>query len=177
MEVFDLYDKERIKTGRTMVRGDPVPAGFYRIVVHICIFNSRGEMLIQQRQPFKRSWSNMWDLSVGGAVSAGETSSEAAHREVFEELGLDIDFTNIRPKITINFTEGFDDIYIINGDYDLSEITLQTEEVKSAKWENISGILSMIDSGAFIPYNKALIELLFWFKDGHTGCYAADGKE
>ena len=56
MELFDLYTADRVKTGKTMVRGEPVPEGCYRIVVHICIFNEQGQMLIQQRQPFKRGW-------------------------------------------------------------------------------------------------------------------------
>ena len=54
MELFDLYTRDRVKTGRTMVRGDKVPEGLYRLVVHVCIFDPEGRMLIQQRQPFKR---------------------------------------------------------------------------------------------------------------------------
>ncbi len=65
MELFDLYDSERNKTGRTMERGTPIPTGHYRMVVHVCVFGSDGKMLIQRRQPFKRSWSGMWDLTVG----------------------------------------------------------------------------------------------------------------
>ena len=67
MELFDLYTADRVKTGRTMVRGDAVPEGCYRIVVHVCIFDPEGRMLIQQRQPFKEGWSNMWDITVGGS--------------------------------------------------------------------------------------------------------------
>ena len=94
MEFFDLYTKERIKTGKTLERGKPVPAGFYRLVVYVCIFNSRGEMLIQQRQPFKRGWSDLWDVSMGGNAVAGDTSQTAAMREVQEELGLTLDLTD-----------------------------------------------------------------------------------
>ena len=53
MELFDLYTAEREKTGKTMVRGDRTPDGYYRLVVHVCIFDREGRMLIQQRQPFK----------------------------------------------------------------------------------------------------------------------------
>ena len=53
MELFDLYTADRVKMNRTMVRGEPVPEGCYRIVVHVCIFDPEGRMLIQQRQPFK----------------------------------------------------------------------------------------------------------------------------
>ena len=81
MELWDLYTEDRQPTGLTMVRGSEHPEGYYRLVVHVCIFNSRGQMLIQQRQPFKDGWPNMWDVSVGGSVVAGESSREAAERE------------------------------------------------------------------------------------------------
>ena len=171
MEQFDLYTADREKTGRTMVRGESTPEGFYRLVVHICIFDSRGRMLIQQRQPFKRGWSNLWDVSVGGCAVAGDSSREAAVRELREELGLSVDLTGIRPALTISFRHGFDDYYLIRRDADLSELTLQYEEVQAVRWASREEILGMIDEGSFIPYEKGLIELLFHLQnrqDAHT---------
>ena len=100
MELFDLYTKDRVKNGRTMVRGEPVPEDCYRIVVHVCIFDGEGRMLIQQRQPFKHGWSNMWDITVGGCAVAGDTSQDAAEREVREEIGLELDLQDERPTMT-----------------------------------------------------------------------------
>lgn len=131
MELWDLYTKDRIKTGRTIVRGDIQPEDTYRIVVHICVFNSRGEMLIQQRQPFKSGWSNMWDISVGGSAVAGETSATAAERELREELGIEICFKNILPILTLNVDGGFDDVYLVEKDVALDSLTLQYEEVQT----------------------------------------------
>ena len=34
-EIWDLYDGCGEKTGRTMVRGEAIPTGFYHIGVHI----------------------------------------------------------------------------------------------------------------------------------------------
>ena len=42
MESFDLYDVNRNKSGRTLERGNKVPDGYYRLVVHVCIFGSDG---------------------------------------------------------------------------------------------------------------------------------------
>lgn len=53
-ELWDIYTKDREKTGRFHRRGDPMKAGEYHLVVHVCIFNSRNQLLIQQRQPFKK---------------------------------------------------------------------------------------------------------------------------
>ena len=165
MEIWDLYTKDRIKTEETMVRGEKITKGFYRLVVHVCIFNSRGEMLIQQRQPFKSSWSNMWDITVGGSDISGDTSQSAAEREVYEEIGYKLSLDGIRPALTINFEDGFDDMYLIKKDIEISDLYLQYEEVKAVKWASKEEILKLIDEEIFIPYHKSLIELLFFMKD------------
>jgi len=161
MELWDVYDINRNKTNETMVRGEPIEKNNYHLVVHVCVFNSDGEMLIQQRQPFKEGWSNMWDITVGGSAIKGDTSQSAAERELFEEIGLRVDFKNIRPHITMNFNNGFDDIYLIEQDVDINELSLQYEEVQKVKWASKEEIFSMIDSGEFIPYYQSLIQLFF----------------
>ncbi len=167
MELWDLYNADREKLGQTMVRGDKQPEGTYRIIVHVCIFNNKGEMLIQQRQPFKKGWSNMWDLSVGGSAVSGDNSRSAAQRELFEELGLEIDFENINSSLTIHFDRGFDDVYLITRDIDISNLALQYEEVQAVKWATADEIKTMIDKEIFIPYHKSLIDLLFFMRNNN----------
>ena len=166
MEILDLYTADREKTGKTMVRGEETPAGCYRLVVHVCIFNDKGQLLIQQRQPFKEGWPNKWDISVGGSAIAGDTSSMAAERETAEEIGLSIDFSDRRPVITVNFSDGFDDFYTIEKDISLEELHLQKEEVAEARWATQKEIEDMIDDGSFIPYQKDLIGYLFFAREG-----------
>ena len=43
-ELIDLYNVDRERTGMTAVRGEDLPEGTFRMVVHVCIFNSKGEM-------------------------------------------------------------------------------------------------------------------------------------
>lgn len=62
MELWDVYDINRQPLGHTHQRGIPLPKGEYHQVVHVCLFNHAGEMLIQQRQPFKEGWPNLWVL-------------------------------------------------------------------------------------------------------------------
>ena len=165
MELFDLYTADRVKTGRTMARGEPTPEGFYRLVVHVCIFSPEGKMLIQQRQPFKKGWSNLWDITVGGCAVAGDSSRTAAERETREELGLDIDLSDVRPTLTIHWENGFDDYYVLTRSVDPESLHLQYEEVQAVRWAGREEILRMIDDGEFIPYEKSLIELLFFRRD------------
>jgi isopentenyldiphosphate isomerase len=160
---MDVYDKNRSKTGRTVIRGShSMTAGEYHLVIHACIFNSNNKMLIQQRQPFKEGWPDMWDITVGGSSVTGETSGEAAEREIYEEIGYTADLKDILPALTINGTDWFDDIYIIEADIDISCLKLQYEEVKQVKWADCDDILRMIDSGSSYPtiraYNAAVLK-------------------
>ena len=125
-------------------------------------------MLIQHRQPFKPTWSGMWDVSVGGAVAAGESIKAAAQREAAEELGYMLDLSDEAPAMRITFPDGFDNFYIVERDLDISQLHYQPEEVLEAKWASKEDILSMIDDGSFIPYHKSFIEFLF-FRRNHSG--------
>lgn len=170
MELWDVYDADRQLTGKTMVRGEPFEEGAYHLVVHVCVFNSEGKMLIQQRQPFKQGWSGMWDVTCGGSAVKGESSRDAAHRELLEEVGIDIDFSNVRPHLTVNFDRGFNDIYIVEKDIEISTLELQYEEVKAVKWASCEEIFSMMDDGVFIPRYKSFMQLLFDKRKNPNGC-------
>ena len=161
MEKWNLYTIDRVITNRVITRGDDIPKNLYHLVVHVCIFNAKNQMLIQQRQTFKKGWPNMWDVTVGGSAMIGENSRQAAMREVAEELGLKIDLKNTPPVITKYFSEGFDDIYILEKEIDISKLRLQYEEVQAVKWASIDEILDMVGSKKFIPYDESFIHFLF----------------
>ena len=165
-EFWDVYTEERIRTGRLHRRGDKMKEGEYHMVVHVCIFNSRRQLLVQQRQPFKKGWPNLWDVSVGGSAVSGDSSAGAAEREVWEELGLKMDFTGRRPNFTMNFSDGFDDYYIVEQDVDIEKLCLQKEEVQKVRWVDKEEALRMREAGIMIPY--WFLEQLFEIGDVHT---------
>lgn len=161
MELVDLYDENRVPLGRTAERYGKKEPGEYRVVVHVCVFDHQGRLLIQQRTPEKILWPDRWDVSIGGGVDAGETSRQAAEREFREELGYPLDLAGSRPFVTVNFPAGFDDFYIAVRDLDLGELTLQKEEVRAVRWATREEVLALVESGAFIPYPKSFVEYLF----------------
>ncbi len=171
VELWDIYDKDRVRTGRTKPRGSELLPGEYHLVVHVCLFNGRGEMLIQQRQTFKKGWPGMWDVSVGGSALAGETSREAAERETGEELGYQRDMGSLRPHMTVSSSMSFDDFYLLE-DRDLKreDLTLQEEEVREVRWAGREEIGRMIDRGVFVPYHPGLLDALFDMRQC-MGCF------
>ncbi|GHT78856.1 NTP pyrophosphohydrolase [Bacteroidia bacterium] len=57
-------------------------------VIHLHVFNSKGELLLQKRAENKDIQPGRWDTSVGGHIDYGEQVEEALFREANEELGL-----------------------------------------------------------------------------------------
>ncbi|MBR1772354.1 MAG: NUDIX domain-containing protein [Eubacterium sp.] len=169
-ESFDLYDINRNRTGKVLERGNKVPEGYYRLVVHVCVFDKDGRMLIQKRQPFKSGWSGMWDVTAGGSALAGDTSQQAASRELKEEVGIECDLTDVRPAMTIYFDGGFNDIYTINMDVDIDSLQLQESEVEQVKWATEEEILEMLHNKEFVLYKTSFISLLYFLRN-HNGAF------
>ncbi len=70
---------------RSEVHGNP---SLMHRVVHVLVFNSKRELLLQKRSMNKDVAPGKWDTSVGGHVNSDETLDEAVKREMEEELGI-----------------------------------------------------------------------------------------
>jgi 8-oxo-dGTP diphosphatase len=70
VELWDIYDKNRQKTGKIHERGKPISEGDYHLVVQVWIRNSKGEYLISKRHPNKPH-PNLWECP-GGSVLKDE---------------------------------------------------------------------------------------------------------
>lgn len=81
MEKRDLYNENKIKTGETIYKGEPVPKGRYYITVVVWIQNEKGEFLIQKRVQKK---DGKWAITGGYPVS-GESSKDGIITEIKEE--------------------------------------------------------------------------------------------
>ncbi len=57
-------------------------------VVHVHVFNEKGQLFLQKRSMKKDIQPGKWDTAVGGHISFGETLEIGLAREVEEEIGL-----------------------------------------------------------------------------------------
>lgn len=90
MELWDIYDKDKKRTGRTMERDDwRLKEGEYHLSVLGIIVRPDGRYLVTQRK-LDKPWAPGWWEVPGGAVQAGEKSVDAVIREIHEETGLDV---------------------------------------------------------------------------------------
>lgn len=155
MELWDIYDRDRKKTGRFCERGTKMKIKDYHLVVQVWIENSKGEWLISKRSPEK--WmSGKWEAT-GGAVIAGEDSLSGALREVREELGINLDPKDGRLISSRRYdypkwrNPGFVDVYAFKGDYPIESIVLQKGETCDAKWASTDEIHEIKARGEFYP--------------------------
>lgn len=160
MEWLDIYDENGRRTDRKMVRGGPREPGDHILVTHLCLFDSGGRMLIQQRSGGKERWGGMWDLSSGGHVRSGEDSRRAVCREAEEELGLHLEEPPLFFK-RFRIPQVLDDFYLLRLDIAPEALTLSGEEVAAVRWADRREVLALLESGRFIDYGRALLEEVF----------------
>lgn len=161
MEAMDIYDKDRQPVGLCTTGPKSLGPGQYRLVVHLCIFNSKAEMLIQRRRETCGRWPGRWDFSVRGCALAGETGRMAAMREAKEELNLDVDLDSLRPALTVSFAGGYDELFLLRQDLNPEELLLQAEEVAEVRWASKEELLKLRTDGCFTPVSPAYLQLLF----------------
>ncbi|MHC5374751.1 NUDIX hydrolase [Enterococcus sp. LJL120] len=151
-EKISVYNAQKQTMEKYHLRDTPMMKDDYRFVVTVLVFNSAGQLLIQKRKENKFAWPNYWDFTASGAVDFGEEIYQAAERELFEELGITVQLKNVASRMTFAFHEGWDEIYFITKDIPLEALVLQESEVIAARWVDEAEYLTLLESGAFIPY-------------------------
>jgi len=86
-ELFAVVD-EKDQVAGAATRSEVHGNNLLHRAVHIFIFNSTGEVLLQKRSRWKDRHPNLWDSSAAGHVGAGEDYDGTAVRELNEELGI-----------------------------------------------------------------------------------------
>lgn len=160
MEYWDIYDKDKKPTGRTMKRNDwHMKDGEYHLTVLGVIARPDGTFLITKRVMTKAWAPGAWEVS-GGAAQAGETSEEAVRREVKEETGLDVSLAEGGYLFTYrrdNPDEGdnyFVDVYRFRMDVAEADVHLQEEETDGYRFATAEEIAALAAEGQFLHYDS-----------------------
>lgn len=171
-EVIDILDEQGNLIGESMLKSEAHARGLWHYAGHIWVFNSKGEVLIQKRA-LKMSYPGLWDISAAGHVAAGEDPTEAALREMEEEIGLktdkrDLIFLGIR-KIKEYQGASFDNrehayVFIFRFDGKLSDLKLQKEEVEELKFipldEFEREVKDTKTASKYVPHGKLFDEVI-----------------
>ncbi len=165
MELWDIYDENKQKTGRTMKRNDwNMKEDEFHLTVLGVLQRPDGKFLITKRVMTK-SWAPGWWEVSGGAAQAGEDSQDAIRREIMEEVGLDVSgaegglfytYKRVNPEEKDNY---FVDVYRYVMDFTEEDIQLQEEETDGFKIASLEEIQELVKKDNFLHY--ASIESVF----------------
>lgn len=144
----------------TMGKQEAHEKGLLHRAISIIIFNSKKELLLQQRADSKYHWAGIWSNSVCSHPRENESYQKAAERRLQEELGF-----------TTNLTQAFHFIYkakdeqsglteheldhVFIGVFD-GQIPFNPNEVKAVKW--------MKPESLFQDVTENPNKYSFWFK-------------
>lgn len=119
-------------------------------VVHLHVFNSKGEIYLQRRPDWKDIQPGKWDTAVGGHVDFGETPDEALRREVREELGI-TDFTPaFIDKYVFESKREKELVYVHRTTYD-GEIKPSAEELNGGRFWSMQEIREAMGKDVLTP--------------------------
>ncbi len=132
MELLDVYYAYGNKSGKIMEKGALLEPGEYFLAVHIYIYNSKGEFLLQRRSMKLKNHDGMWEMT-SGCVNFGEDSLEAAMREVYEELGVYLDTDQMKYMGCFRRKNNLVDIWFAKSDCHPEDYRFGNGEVEEIK--------------------------------------------
>lgn len=147
-EMVVLIDKQDQELG-LMEKQQAHVAGLLHRAFSVFVFNSKNELLLQQRADHKYHSPGLWTNSCCSHPRAGETYEAAAHRRLMEELGFDCEIEekfHFIYKAQLGeqlFEHELDRVFV--GFYE-GEINLNPEEVKAFKWIAMDELITDIQS-------------------------------
>ena len=149
-EIFPVVDEEGHTIG-SATRGECHNGSrLLHPVVHLHLFNSKGELYLQKRPEWKDIQPGKWDTAVGGHVDFGETPENALRREVREELGI----TDFQPlfieKYIFESTRERELVYVNRATYD-GPIAPSNEELDGGRFWTLAEIRSAIGKDILTP--------------------------
>jgi 8-oxo-dGTP pyrophosphatase MutT (NUDIX family) len=158
MELWDAYDKDfnEIK-GTTLVRGEPIPDGFFHLVCEVAVRHKDGSYLLMQRDK-KKHFAGMWELSAGGSALQDEGPLECAVRELAEETGIVQDSLIEIGKVFYYKHQSIYVEYLCITNCDKSSIKLQEGETSAYKWVSKNELINMSRSELITQRIQNLIE-------------------
>ncbi len=115
----------------------------------IFIFNSKGEMLLQQRAITKYHSGGLWTNACCSHPMPGEKTNEAAVRRLQEELGFETPLEKVFDFVyKAEFDNGLTEYefdHVFTGEYE-GDVNINTEEVSEYCYKDIPEIKDMLQT-------------------------------
>ena len=137
-ELIDLVDQNNHPLGATKERSAVHRDGDWHRTVHIYFVNKKDDFLVHLRSPLKDLSPSKWDARFGGHVITGKTQEETVHGELKDELGVNLEPSQLIEGNTYQEANGknneFTKVYYYQFNKDLSSLTFDDREVREVRW-------------------------------------------
>ncbi len=167
-EYIDILNADGSPTGKSSLKSEIHSKGYFHNTAHVWFYNSDAKILLAQRAATKVIYPLLWDVSVAGHVDTGETISQAAVREIWEEIGIKIP-QSLLEKIGVykcfqSYPNGIKDnefhhTYLAKIDYELNDFNIDKSEVEQVKLVSLSEFYDLLKNsdanGHFISSNTS----------------------
>ena len=159
MEMIDIYNENREKTGEILPRGGRLSKGQYMLYVLAILEDEYGKILATRRSLDKRWAAGAWEIP-GGSVRSGENSEAAVLREIVEETGIDIAkhkgelIYSYKNEDTESGDNYFVDIYHFKGCFDKSSISVNPDEVIDYRFVDEDDMEILKEEEGFLHYER-----------------------
>lgn len=153
-ELIDIVDENGNYIGKTCLKSEAHKYGYFHLTIHVWLYTSDQQILLQKRAVTKKVFPGLWDISVAGHIAAGEDIKIAAVREIKEEIGFEILPENLHKigtrKHMVNHPNGiidneFHHVFVAELTAPIEELILQQEEVAALKLFSLETILHTKD--------------------------------
>jgi isopentenyldiphosphate isomerase len=128
-------------------------------VVHLHVFNSKGELYLQKRPEWKDIQPGKWDTAVGGHIDLGEHVEQALFREAGEELGIEGFTPEALPQYVFRSERECEMVYPYKTVYDKD--IRPSEETSGGRFWNIDEIRESLGKGILTPNFEQEFKKLF----------------
>lgn len=172
-ELVEVLTEEGEYTGKNISKFEAHIQGVCHGISAIGLIDGNGRLLIQKRSRTKRDEPNKWDLSSAGHIDINETPSNAAIREMYEELGIIIEENDLElidtylNKIRLNektFINHFTYLYIVKKDIDINKVKMQKKEVTDIRFVNKQEYYELLNNGKMVEGIKYCEKVLNYIK-------------
>jgi len=149
-ELFPIVDENGTTIGSITRKEAHSGTRVLHPVVHLHLFNSKGELYLQQRPLWKDIQPGKWDTACGGHMEYGETPEEALRREVMEELGIKNFTSEFLGKYVFDSVKERELVYVNKAIYD-GDVNPSKEELDGGRFWSKDELLDAMNKNILTP--------------------------